>query len=95
MAAKKKLQTFTLRSTVEAVAEAADVPKKEAHAVLTAFLQFIKDTCEHGDEVRFVGFGSFAKKHREARKGRNPQTGETIDLAASDSLAFHSTVKYK
>ena len=94
MVVKKKPDTYTLTSTVEAVAKAASLSQKDTHAVLTAFLQFVKDTCEHGDKVQFVGFRSFIKKHREARKGRNPQTGEVIDLAASDSLTFHSTVKY-
>ena len=94
MAANKKPQIYTLTSTVEAVAKAASLSQKDTHAVLTAFLQFVKDTCERGDKVQFIGFGSFSKKHREAHKGHNPQTGEIIDIPASDSLTFHSTVKY-
>ena len=94
MAAKKKPYTYTLTSTVEAVAKAASLSQKDTHAVLTAFLQFVKDTCEHGDKVQFVGFGSFIKKHREARKGRKPQTCEVIDNDATDTLRFQSTVKY-
>lgn len=41
-----------------------------------------------------IGFGTFKKAQRAARKGRNPQTGEVIDIAASESLAFKSSVKY-
>ena len=45
-------------------------------------------------EIRLIGFGTFKKNQRAARKGRNPQTGEVIDIAASESLAFKSSVKY-
>ena len=47
-----------------------------------------------GAEVRLMGFGTFKKQHRDARKGRNPQTGAEMEIAASDSLSFKSNVKY-
>ena len=47
-----------------------------------------------GAEVRLMGFGTFKKQHRDARKGRNPQTGAELEIAASDSLSFKSSVKY-
>ena len=46
------------------------------------------------DAFRIMGFGTFKKQHREARKGRNPQTGAEMEIAASDSLSFKSSVKY-
>ena len=47
-----------------------------------------------GAEIRLMGFGTFKKQHRDARKGRNPQTGAEMEIAASDSLSFKSNVKY-
>ncbi|HCB93426.1 MAG TPA: hypothetical protein DEP57_06420 [Selenomonas sp.] len=44
--------------------------------------------------MRFIGFATFKKQHRDARKGRNPQTGAEMEIAASDSLSFKSSVKY-
>ena len=45
-------------------------------------------------KIRLIGFGTFKKQHRDARKGRNPQTGAEMEIAASDSLSFKSNMKY-
>ena len=76
------------------VSEKASVSKKDAKAVIEAVLEIIKDGVGKDAEIRLIGFGTFKKAHREARKGRNPQTGAEIDIPASDSLAFKSGVKY-
>ena len=78
---------------VDKVAEAAEISKKDTKAVIDA-LQTVADSVKEDAEIRLIGFGTFKKSHRDARKGRNPQTGETIEIAASDSLAFKSSVKY-
>ena len=52
------------------------------------------DCFDRGENVLLPGFGTFEVRERAARTGRNPQTGETIEIAASDSLAFKSSVKY-
>ena len=79
---------------VDKVAEAAGVSKKDTKAVIDAVLETVKESVKADAEIRLIGFGTFKKAHRNARSGRNPQTGETIEIAASDSLAFKSSVKY-
>ena len=67
---------------------------KDAKATIEAAIEVIKDEVKDGAEVRLMGFGTFKKQHRDARKGRNPQTGAEMEIAASDSLSFKSNVKY-
>ena len=76
------------------VAEKASLTKKDAKAAIEAAIEVIKDEVKDGAEVRLMGFGTFKKQHRDARKGRNPQTGAEMEIAASDSLSFKSNVKY-
>ncbi len=91
MATKEVISKSAL---VDKVAEKAAVSKKEAKAVVEAMLETVVESVKSDAEVRLIGFGTFKKAHRNARTGRNPQTGETIQIAASDSLAFKSSVKY-
>jgi DNA-binding protein HU-beta len=73
---------------IDAVAEGADLSKAAAsHAVDTVF-DVITNTLKSGDSVTLVGFGTFSVKQRAARAGRNPQTGATIQIAASALPAF-------
>ena len=79
---------------VDKVAEAAGTSKKDTKAVIDALFEVVKDSVKADAEIRLIGFGTFKKSHREARKGRKPQTGAEIQIAASDSLAFKSSVKF-
>lgn len=79
---------------VDKVAEVAGTSKKDTKAVIDALFEVVKDSVKADAEIRLIGFGTFKKSHREARKGRNPQTGAEIQIAASDSLAFKSSVKF-
>ena len=79
---------------VDKIAEATHIPKKETKAVIDALMSTVVDEVKKDNEIRLIGFGTFKKAKRAARKGRNPQTGEVIDIAASESLAFKSSVKY-
>ena len=79
---------------VSAIAEKAGISKKDAKAAVDALTATVVESVKEGKEIRLIGFGTFKKAHRDARKGRNPQTGEEIQIAASDSLAFKSNVKY-
>ena len=54
----------------------------------------IVETVKNGEEIRLMGFGTFKKSHRNARKGRNPQTGAEMEIPASDVLTFSSKIKY-
>ena len=68
---------------INAVAEKADVCKKDAEAVISATLETITAALKEGDKVQLVGFGSFEVKKRAARMGRNPKTKESIEIPAS------------
>ena len=74
--------------------ELAGLTKKQISAVLEAMLPTIVETVKNDEEVRLMGFGTFKKSHRNARKGRNPQTGEEMNILASDALTFTSKIRY-
>jgi len=73
---------------IDAIAEAADVSKMSAGRALDAALDAITRALKQGDQVSIVGFGSFVCKSRPARTGRNPKTGEAIEIAASNVPVF-------
>ena len=68
---------------VDKVAEAAEISKKDTKAVIDALLQTVADSVKDDAEIRLIGFGTFKKAHRDARKGRNPQTGDEVDMGTS------------
>ena len=73
---------------IAAAAESTGLTKKDTEKVLNAALESIAAALAQGDKVQISGFGSFEVKEREARVGRNPQTGETMEIAASRIPAF-------
>lgn len=70
------------------VAEATEMTKKESTQSVEAVLDAIAGALQKGDKVQLIGFGNFEVRERAARKGRNPQTGEEIDIPASKVPAF-------
>jgi DNA-binding protein HU-beta len=80
---------------VDAIAEKANVAKKEADAVLSAAIDTIIEAVASGDKVTVVGFGSFEKRDRQAREGRNPRTGESMTIAATSVPAFSAGKAFK
>ncbi len=73
---------------VAAMAEQADMTKKDAEKALTAFTEVVAKELKKGEKIQLVGFGTFEVSERAAREGRNPQTGETMKIAASKSPKF-------
>lgn len=73
---------------VAKVAELAELSKKDAQKAVEAVFEAITDALKSGDRVQLMGFGNFEIRERSARKGRNPQTGEEIEIAASKVPAF-------
>jgi DNA-binding protein HU-beta len=73
---------------VEAIAQQADISKKEAAAALDAITSNITKSLASGEEVALIGFGTFKVSDRAARSGRNPQTGETIQISAAKIPSF-------
>jgi DNA-binding protein HU-beta len=70
------------------VAEKAEFTKKDAEKAVSAVLDAIGEALSRGDKVQLVGFGTFEIRERAARKGRNPQTGEEISIAAANVPVF-------
>lgn len=73
---------------ISAVAEKADLTKAQAGESVDALFEIISDTLKSGDEVRIIGFGNFSVTERAATEGRNPRTGETIQIPASKTPKF-------
>ena len=73
---------------ISAMAEKANLSKKDAEAALNAFVSSVEGTLAKGDKVTLVGFGSFEVRTRAARTGRNPQTGAEMKIAAAKVPAF-------
>ena len=79
---------MTKDGLVDKIASSAELSKKDAEAALKAVTSTISETLANGEDVALVGFGTFSVSHRAARAGRNPQTGETIQIAASKGVKF-------
>ncbi|MBV1869733.1 MAG: HU family DNA-binding protein, partial [Gammaproteobacteria bacterium] len=73
---------------IDAIAAASDLSKAAAGRALDAMTDTITDALKDGDQVVLVGFGAFTVKERAARTGRNPQTGEPIEIAAAKVPSF-------
>ncbi len=73
---------------IDAIAESADLSKASAARILEATLDAITGALQQGDSVALVGFGTFQAKDRAARTGRNPQTGEAMQIPAAKVPSF-------
>lgn len=73
---------------IDAVAQNADIPKSTAQKAVDSMVDVIGNALRKGDQVSLVGFGTFLTRQREARQGRNPRTGETINIRASRVPSF-------
>jgi len=73
---------------VNAVAEKSELSKKDAGKAVDSVFEAIMDSLSEGEKVQLIGFGNFEVRERAARKGRNPQTGEEIEIPASKVPAF-------
>ena len=73
---------------VAAIAEKSGLTKKDAEAALNAYTAVVTDALKAGDSVQLIGFGTFEVRERAARTGRNPHTGENIEIAAAKVPAF-------
>lgn len=73
---------------VDAVAQKADISKSSAAKAIDAMVDVVGETLRKGDQVSLVGFGTFLTRQREARQGRNPRTGQTIQIKASRVPSF-------
>lgn len=86
---------MTKAELVEFIAENADLTKADAGRALEAMIEGIVEGLKDKQKVTLVGFGTFSAKQREARSGRNPQTGETVQIPAKIVPAFKAGNKLK
>ena len=73
---------------ISAIADQADLSKDKAGEALNAILDQITHALERQESINLIGFGSFTQRARGARKGKNPQTGEEMEIPASNTVAF-------
>jgi len=73
---------------VSAIAEQADISKKDAEKALKAFTDVVAEELKKGEKIQLVGFGTFEVAERAEREGRNPQTGEPMPIPASKAPKF-------
>lgn len=86
---------MTKAELIDAVAKSADVSKTDAERTLGAFFDHVTKATKKGDKIAWPGFGSFSTTKRAARKGRNPQTGAPVKIAASTAMKFTSSATLK
>jgi DNA-binding protein HU-beta len=80
---------------IDAVASDAGISKSAAAETIDAVLNTVSKAVAGGDSVQLIGFGTFATGERSARTGRNPQTGETIEIAAAKTVKFTASKAFK
>lgn len=86
---------MTKAELVSAIAEKTGLTNKDAAAAVNAFTESVKDALVKGDKVQLVGFGTFEVAERAARMGRNPSTGESIQIAASKTAKWKPSLALK
>lgn len=80
---------------IAAMVEKSELTKKDAGAALEAFTDAVEDALKAGDKVQLIGFGTFEVKERAARTGKNPRTGEAVEIAAAKIPAFKASKALK
>ena len=80
---------------IAAVANEAEITKKDAEKAVNAFIDTVKEAVANKDKVQLIGFGTFEARVRNARNGKNPRTGETIKIAEANVPAFKAGKAFK
>src|ERR1700687_354912 len=91
----RKPTTFTLKHIAAKLAEKHDMPKKQAETLLNDLVETIVGHLKKGERIRMVGLGILQVRKRAARMGRNPATGEPIQIKASKKVAFRASKELK
>ncbi len=79
---------MTKAELIETVASKVDLPRAQAERAVATVFEEVTEALKRGDKVNISGFGTFSISERKARTGRNPKTGETIQIAASRAAKF-------
>ncbi len=89
------MSTITKTQIIKEIAEATTLSQSEAGVVVDQLIEQIDLHTTEGNKVGLKGFGTFERRERAARTGRNPSTGESIEIAASSILAFKAAKAMK
>jgi DNA-binding protein HU-beta len=92
---KPTAPTLTAKHVAAKLAEIHKFSKKQAEQIVTDFVDTVVKHLKKGDRIRLVGLGIFQVRHRAARMGRNPATGEPIQIKASKKVAFRAAKELK
>ena len=95
VAPKVKQNTVSLKHLAASLAESHEMPKKQAEALLGDLVNLVTKHLKKGDRIRLVGLGVLQVRKRAARMGRNPATGEPIQIKASRKVAFRPSKELK
>ena len=93
--AAKKQNTVSLKHLAATLAENHEIPKKQSEAILNDLVALITKQLKKGDRIRLVGLGVLVVRKRAARMGRNPATGEPVQIKASKKVAFRAAKELK
>ncbi|MBI0534451.1 HU family DNA-binding protein [Roseomonas sp. KE2513] len=93
--AKAAAAVVSLKQLAAGLAETHEMPKKQAETLVNDFVQSLADHLKAGDKIRINGLGILEVKSRPARMGRNPATGQQIEIAASKKIAFRPAKELK
>jgi DNA-binding protein HU-beta len=88
-------ETITLKAVFEEIADGQKLPRKQVQAIMSAMITSVSDHLKKGKRIRMFGLGILEVKEREARMGRNPATGEAMQIAASKKIAFRPAKELK
>jgi DNA-binding protein HU-beta len=92
---KPKVNTVSLKHLAASLAENHEMPKKQSEAILNDLVTLVTKHLKKGDRIRLVGLGVLQVRKRAARMGRNPATGEPIQIKASKKVAFRASKELK
>jgi DNA-binding protein HU-beta len=93
--AKEEYENVNKKELIERMVEHTDAPKSDAQKHLDAFTEAITGALKSGEEVQIPGFGKFYVRQQKAREGKNPQTGEKMQIPARNVPAFKAGKAFK
>ncbi|HWP26039.1 MAG TPA: HU family DNA-binding protein [Xanthobacteraceae bacterium] len=93
--AKPKVNTVSLKHLAASLAGEHEMPKKQAEAILNDLVSLVTKHLKKGDRIRLAGLGVLVVRKRAARMGRNPATGQPIQIKASKKVAFRAAKELK
>jgi integration host factor, alpha subunit len=89
------IMTLTKADIADRLADKFDIDRQEAKVLVELFFEEIRVALEKGEPVKLSGFGNFAVRDKNSRPGRNPKTGESVDISARRVVTFRPGIKFR